>query len=86
MPVKSDALVVGFRRWLNKYAGGQVDWGGKYSGSLPPLPPREQVFERYPLISATQLPYYSFERRNWISEVGWYNMLGSHNNAHTRSR
>ncbi|XP_022988064.1 protochlorophyllide-dependent translocon component 52, chloroplastic-like isoform X1 [Cucurbita maxima] len=47
VPVKSDALVVGFRRWLNKYAGGQVDWGGKYSGSLPPLPPREQVFERY---------------------------------------
>ncbi|XP_038880155.1 protochlorophyllide-dependent translocon component 52, chloroplastic-like [Benincasa hispida] len=47
VPVKSDALVVGFRRWLNKYAGGRVDWGGKYSGSLPPLPPREQVFERY---------------------------------------
>ncbi|CAK9328120.1 unnamed protein product [Citrullus colocynthis] len=47
VPVKSDALVVGFRRWLNKYAGGRVDWGGKYSGSLPPLPSREQVFERY---------------------------------------
>ncbi|KAA0055706.1 protochlorophyllide-dependent translocon component 52 [Cucumis melo var. makuwa] len=47
VPVKSDAFVVGFRRWLNKYAGGQVDWGGKYSGSLPPLPPREQVLERY---------------------------------------
>ncbi|XP_050216873.1 protochlorophyllide-dependent translocon component 52, chloroplastic-like [Mercurialis annua] len=47
VPTKSDALVVGFRRWLNKYAGGQVDWRGKYNGELPPIPPREQLMDRY---------------------------------------
>ncbi|XP_015958185.1 protochlorophyllide-dependent translocon component 52, chloroplastic [Arachis duranensis] len=47
VPTKSDALVVGFRKWLNKYAGGQVDWRGKYSGVLAPTPPREQLFDRY---------------------------------------
>ncbi|KAG6787569.1 hypothetical protein POTOM_003610 [Populus tomentosa] len=47
VPTKSDALVVGFRRWLNKYAGGEVDWKGKYSGALPPTPPREQLMDRY---------------------------------------
>ncbi|KAI8573040.1 hypothetical protein RHMOL_Rhmol01G0247900 [Rhododendron molle] len=47
VPTKSDALVVGFRRWLNKYAGGQVDWGTKFSGALPPSPPREQLLDRY---------------------------------------
>ncbi|KAF7836965.1 Protochlorophyllide-dependent translocon component 52, chloroplastic [Senna tora] len=47
VPTKSDALVVGFRKWLNKYAGGQVDWRGKYSGLLPPSPPREQLLDRY---------------------------------------
>ncbi|EXC34489.1 Protochlorophyllide-dependent translocon component 52 [Morus notabilis] len=47
VPTKSDALVVGFRKWLNKYAGGQVDWRGKFSGALPPTPPREQLMDRY---------------------------------------
>ncbi|KAI4317474.1 hypothetical protein L6164_025341 [Bauhinia variegata] len=47
VPTKSDALVVGFRKWLNKYAGGQVDWRGKYSGVLPPSPPREELMDRY---------------------------------------
>ncbi|KAI4386301.1 hypothetical protein MLD38_004242 [Melastoma candidum] len=47
VPTKSDALVVGFRRWLNKYAGGQVDWRGKYSDALPPTPPKEQLMDRY---------------------------------------
>ncbi|KAM3693108.1 hypothetical protein ACB098_08G139000 [Castanea mollissima] len=47
VPTKSDALVIGFRKWLNKYAGGQVDWRGKYSGVLPPTPPREQLMDRY---------------------------------------
>lgn len=47
VPTKSDALVVGFRRWINKYAGGQVDWGTKFSGALPPSPPREQLLDRY---------------------------------------
>ncbi|KAL7227066.1 hypothetical protein ACSBR1_022018 [Camellia fascicularis] len=47
VPTKSDALVVSFRRWLNKYAGGQVDWGTKFSGALPPTPPREQLLDRY---------------------------------------
>ncbi|XP_045821144.1 protochlorophyllide-dependent translocon component 52, chloroplastic-like [Trifolium pratense] len=47
VPTKSDALVIGFRKWLKKYAGGQVDWRGKYSGALPPTPPREQLLDRY---------------------------------------
>ncbi|KAB1227774.1 Protochlorophyllide-dependent translocon component 52, chloroplastic [Morella rubra] len=47
VPTKSDALVVGFRKWLKKYAGGQVDWRGKYTGALPPTPPKEQLMDRY---------------------------------------
>ncbi|XP_044472321.1 protochlorophyllide-dependent translocon component 52, chloroplastic isoform X2 [Mangifera indica] len=47
VPTKADALVVGFRRWLNRYAGGQIDWKGKYDGTLPPTPPREQLMDRY---------------------------------------
>ncbi|KAL2470024.1 Protochlorophyllide-dependent translocon component 52 [Abeliophyllum distichum] len=47
VPTKADALVVAFRRWLNKYGGTQVDWGTKFSRLLPPTPPREQLFDRY---------------------------------------
>ncbi|KAL9386191.1 hypothetical protein Peur_019315 [Populus x canadensis] len=47
VPTKSDALLVGYRRWFNKYSGGQVDWKGKYCGALPPTSPREQLFDRY---------------------------------------
>ncbi|XP_017624962.2 protochlorophyllide-dependent translocon component 52, chloroplastic-like [Gossypium arboreum] len=47
VPTKSDAFVVGFRRWLNKYGGGVVDWKGKFTGALPPSPPREQLMDRY---------------------------------------
>ncbi|PON98088.1 Pheophorbide a oxygenase [Trema orientale] len=47
VPTKADALVVGFRNWLNKYGGGQVDWRGKFSGVLSPSPPRDQLMERY---------------------------------------
>ncbi|XP_071724546.1 protochlorophyllide-dependent translocon component 52, chloroplastic-like [Rutidosis leptorrhynchoides] len=47
VPTKSDAFVVAFRRWLNKYAGGQVDWRGKFTRDLPPTPPREQLLDRY---------------------------------------
>ncbi|GAB4856130.1 hypothetical protein Ancab_024770 [Ancistrocladus abbreviatus] len=48
VPTKSDALVVAFRRWLKKYSGGRVDWGMKFDdGSLPPMPPREQLLDRY---------------------------------------
>ncbi|KAF8403964.1 hypothetical protein HHK36_012072 [Tetracentron sinense] len=47
VPTKSDALVVGFRKWLRKYAGGQIDWGTKFSGALPPTPPKEQLMDRY---------------------------------------
>ncbi|KAB2015310.1 hypothetical protein ES319_D08G015800v1 [Gossypium barbadense] len=47
LPTKSDAMVVGFRRWFNKYAGSEIDWKGKYSGALPPSPPREQLMDRY---------------------------------------
>lgn len=50
MPTKSDALVVGFRRWLKKYAGNEVNWGPKFRDglpTLPPTPPREQLLDRY---------------------------------------
>ncbi|CAN1229907.1 Protochlorophyllide-dependent translocon component 52, chloroplastic [Linum grandiflorum] len=51
VPAKSDALVVGFRRWLNHYGGGEVDWKGKYSTrtptDLPPTLPPEQLMDRY---------------------------------------
>lgn len=48
VPTKSDALVVGYRRWLNKYSQGQVDWGTKFNGgALPPTPPREELLDRY---------------------------------------
>lgn len=47
IPTKSDANVVTFRRWFNKYSGAQVDWRGKFDPSLlPPTPPREQLFDR----------------------------------------
>ncbi|KAL0417423.1 UNVERIFIED_CONTAM: Protochlorophyllide-dependent translocon component 52, chloroplastic [Sesamum radiatum] len=36
-----------YGRWLNKYGGTRVDWGTKFSGLLPPTPPREQLFDRY---------------------------------------
>ncbi|XVF47505.1 hypothetical protein PTKIN_Ptkin03bG0114100 [Pterospermum kingtungense] len=47
VPTKSDAFVVGFRTWLNKYAGIKIDWRGKFSGALPPSPPRERLMDRY---------------------------------------
>ncbi|KAL4578335.1 hypothetical protein LXL04_014456 [Taraxacum kok-saghyz] len=47
VPTKSDANVVAFRKWLNKYAGGQVNWGNKFNGTLPPTPAREQLMDRY---------------------------------------
>ncbi|KAJ0846946.1 putative pheophorbide a oxygenase [Helianthus annuus] len=47
VPTKSDANVVAFRKWLKIYAGGQIDWGNKFTGSLPPTPPREQLMDRY---------------------------------------
>ncbi|GKB85816.1 protochlorophyllide-dependent translocon component 52, chloroplastic-like protein, partial [Tanacetum coccineum] len=46
-PTKADANVVAFRKWLNKFAGGKVNWGNKYDGSLLPSPPREQLMDRY---------------------------------------
>lgn len=47
VPTKADAYVVTFRRWLNKYCGGEVEWKTKFSGELPPTPPREQLMDRY---------------------------------------
>lgn len=47
VPTKADALVVGFRRWLTKYGGAQVDWGTKFTGDLQPTPAREQLLDRY---------------------------------------
>ncbi|KAH7387677.1 hypothetical protein KP509_16G036200 [Ceratopteris richardii] len=46
VPTKSDALVIGFRKWLRVYAGGQPDWNGRYDG-LPPTPQREVLMDRY---------------------------------------
>lgn len=51
VPTKSDALVIGFRKWLRKYAGNGVDWGSRSMRgvlpTLPPTPPREQLLDRY---------------------------------------
>ncbi|XP_004308605.1 PREDICTED: protochlorophyllide-dependent translocon component 52, chloroplastic-like [Fragaria vesca subsp. vesca] len=47
VPTKSDVVVVAYRKWINQYAGGQVDWRGKYTGELPPTPPKEQLMDRY---------------------------------------
>lgn len=47
VPTNSDAFVGGFRRWLKKYIGGQVDWGGKFPATLSPPLPREQLMDRY---------------------------------------
>lgn len=46
VPTKSDVVVVAYRKWLNQYAGGQVDWRGKYTRELPPTPPKEQLMDR----------------------------------------
>ncbi|XP_052201247.1 protochlorophyllide-dependent translocon component 52, chloroplastic-like [Diospyros lotus] len=46
LPTKSDSVVVGFRRWLNKYSDGLVGWRN-FSGVLPPTPPRQQLMDRY---------------------------------------
>ncbi|CAN1797978.1 Protochlorophyllide-dependent translocon component 52, chloroplastic, partial [Linum perenne] len=29
MPTKADTHVIAFRRWLRRYSGGQINWGGK---------------------------------------------------------
>ncbi|MCL7042589.1 hypothetical protein MKW94_000159 [Papaver nudicaule] len=47
VPTKSDGLVIAFRKWLRKYSGGQIDWGTKFKGILPPTPPKEQLMDRY---------------------------------------
>ncbi|XP_071718836.1 protochlorophyllide-dependent translocon component 52, chloroplastic [Rutidosis leptorrhynchoides] len=47
VPTKADANIVAFRKWLKKYSGGQIDWGSKFDGTLPPTPPREQLLDRY---------------------------------------
>lgn len=46
VPTKADANVITFRKWLKKYAGGQIEWGNKFNGSLPTTPPREQLLDR----------------------------------------
>ncbi|EEF28989.1 pheophorbide A oxygenase, putative [Ricinus communis] len=47
VPTKSDAQVVAFRKWLKKYSDGQINWGGKFNGALPPSPPKDQLMDRY---------------------------------------
>lgn len=46
VPTKSDANVIAFRKWLNKYSGGQLNWGEKFSQTLPPTPPKDQLMDR----------------------------------------
>uniref|UniRef100_A0A251SM05 Putative ACD1-like protein n=1 Tax=Helianthus annuus TaxID=4232 RepID=A0A251SM05_HELAN len=47
VPAKADTNVVAFRKWLKKYAGGQINWGTKFSGHFPLTLPREQLMDRY---------------------------------------
>ncbi|KAM0038102.1 putative pheophorbide a oxygenase [Helianthus debilis subsp. tardiflorus] len=47
VPAKADTIVVAFRMWLKKYVGGQIKWGTKFSGYLPPILSREQLMDRY---------------------------------------
>ncbi|CAN0911014.1 Protochlorophyllide-dependent translocon component 52, chloroplastic [Linum grandiflorum] len=47
VPNTSDAVVIGFRKWFDRFSDGKVDWRGKYSGDLPPTLPREQLMDRY---------------------------------------
>ncbi|XP_020533378.1 protochlorophyllide-dependent translocon component 52, chloroplastic [Jatropha curcas] len=47
VPTKSDAQVIAFRKWLRKYSDGQINWGGRFSGALPPTAPKEQLMDRY---------------------------------------
>ncbi|CAI0413340.1 unnamed protein product [Linum tenue] len=46
MPTTADSQVIAFRRWLRNYSGGHVSWGTKFSGVLPPTPPKEQLMDR----------------------------------------
>ncbi|KAJ0083809.1 hypothetical protein Patl1_29997 [Pistacia atlantica] len=41
-------MLVAFRKWLNKYSGGQINWGDKFKFdlALPPIP-KEQLMDRY---------------------------------------
>ncbi|CAI0444862.1 unnamed protein product [Linum tenue] len=59
LPIKSDALVIGFRNWFSKYGDGKIDWRGKYTDDLPPTPPREQLMDSscngaYKALNATE--------------------------------
>ncbi|WCJ39998.1 Pheophorbide a oxygenase chloroplastic [Euphorbia peplus] len=47
VPTKSDAQVIAFRKWLKKYSDGQINWGWKFTGALPPTPPKDQLMDRY---------------------------------------
>ncbi|XP_057539027.1 protochlorophyllide-dependent translocon component 52, chloroplastic-like [Amaranthus tricolor] len=48
VPTKADAILSGYRRWLNKYSNGGVNWGSKFNGgALPPTPLREELLDRY---------------------------------------
>ncbi|KAF5768221.1 putative pheophorbide a oxygenase [Helianthus annuus] len=50
VPAKADTIVVAFRMWLKKYAGGQINWGTKFSGSLPSILSREQLMDRSAMV------------------------------------
>ncbi|KAM0011815.1 putative pheophorbide a oxygenase [Helianthus debilis subsp. tardiflorus] len=47
VPTKADANVVAYKKWIKKYAGGQIDWGNKFNELLPPTPPRDRLLDRY---------------------------------------
>ncbi|PON98086.1 hypothetical protein TorRG33x02_061600 [Trema orientale] len=39
-------LRIPFRKWLNEYGHGQVDWRGKFRGAFLPSPPRDQIMDK----------------------------------------
>ncbi|KAG0614122.1 hypothetical protein M758_6G152500 [Ceratodon purpureus] len=46
-PAGADAYVIGFRKWLNDFAGGAPDWAGRFENKIPPSPPKEIILDRY---------------------------------------
>lgn len=68
VPNKADTNVVAYRKWLKKYAGGQFDWGPEYNGCLPPMPPREQLLDRFYLHNLNYIKVYLL--LNWLACLG----------------
>jgi hypothetical protein len=45
-PARADSYVIGFRKWLNDFAGGAPDWAGRFENRLPPSPPKQIILDR----------------------------------------